>query len=186
MERRVLRSTGISVSGFALAMMLLGAQGDTDHDESIRMIRAALDAGINFVDTADVYSRGESEEIVGKALAGCRANVVLATEFGLTVGGHPDRQGASPRWTARSVEDSRRRLDTDSMDLYQQYRPDYHTDLDETVGALSDLIPWARSAPSAHRRFQPTSSRRRGGRPSAAATTAFEQSSPLLDPHTDH
>lgn len=107
MERRVLGSTGISVSGFALGTMMLGAQGITDHDESIRMIHAALDAGINFVDTADVYTRGESEEIVGKALAGRRANVVLATKFGLPVGGDPDRQGASPRWIARAVEDSR-------------------------------------------------------------------------------
>ncbi len=140
MDRRVLGGTGISVSGFALGTMMLGAQGNTDHDESIRMIHTALDAGINFVDTADVYSRGESEEIVGKALAGRRDNVVLATKFGLPVGGDPNRQGASPRWIARAVEDSLRRLGTDYIDLYQQHRPDYDTDLDETLGALSDLI----------------------------------------------
>ena len=98
-------------------------------------------AGINFVDTADVYSRGESEEIVGKALATRRRDeVVLATKFGLPVGGDPNRQGASPRWIARAVEASLRRLDTDYIDLYQLHRPDYTTDLDETLGALSDLI----------------------------------------------
>jgi aryl-alcohol dehydrogenase-like predicted oxidoreductase len=140
MDRRVLGGTGMSVSGFALGTMMLGAQGNTDHDESIRMIHAALDAGINFVDTADVYSRGESEEIVGKALAGRRDHVVLATKFGLPVGGDPNRQGASPRWIVRAVEDSLRRLGTDYIDLYQQHRPDYDTDLDETLGALSDLI----------------------------------------------
>jgi aryl-alcohol dehydrogenase-like predicted oxidoreductase len=93
MERRVLGGTGISVSGFALGTMMLGAMGNTDHDESIRMIHTALDAGINFVDTADVYSLGESEEIVGKALAGRRDEVVLATKFGLPVGSDPNRQG---------------------------------------------------------------------------------------------
>src|SRR6202451_415890 len=140
MERRVLGGTGISVSGVALGTMMLGAQGNTDHDESIRMIHAALDAGINCVDTADVYSRGESEEIVGKALAGRRDKVVLATKFGLPVGGDPNRQGASPRWIARAVEDRLRRLGPDYLDLYQQHRPDSQTDLDETLGALSDLI----------------------------------------------
>ncbi len=140
MERRVLGGTGISVSGFALGTMMLGAQGNTDHDESIRMIHTALDAGVNFVDTADVYSRGESEEIVGKALAGRRDDVVLATKFGLPVGRDPNRQGASPRWIAQAVDASLRRLGTDYIDLYQQHRPDYDTDLHETLGALSDLV----------------------------------------------
>jgi aryl-alcohol dehydrogenase-like predicted oxidoreductase len=140
MERRVLGGTGISVSGFALGAMMFGAMGNPDHDESIRMIHTALDAGINFVDTADVYSRGESEEIVGKALAGRRDDVVLATKFGLPVSGDPNRQGASPRWIARALEASLRRLGTDYVDLYQLHRPDYSTDLDETLGALSDLI----------------------------------------------
>jgi aryl-alcohol dehydrogenase-like predicted oxidoreductase len=140
MERRILGGTGMSVSGFALGTMMLGAMGNPDHDESIRMIHTALDAGINFVDTADVYSRGESEEIVGKALAGRRDDVVLATKFGLPVGSDPNHRGASPRWIARAVEDSLRRLGTDYIDLYQLHRPDYDTDLDETLGALSDLI----------------------------------------------
>ena len=141
MQRRVLGGTGISVSEFALGTMMLGAMGNTDHDESVRMIRSALDAGINFVDTTDVYSRGESEEIVGKALGGGRRdNVVLATKFGLPVGSDPSRQGASPLWINRAVEASLRRLGTDYIDLYQLHRPDYSTDLDETLGALSDLI----------------------------------------------
>ena len=140
MEYQSLGATGISVSGFALGTMMLGAQGNTDHDESIRMIHTALDAGVNFVDTADVYSRGESEEIVGKALAGRRDDVVLATKFGLPVGRDPNRQGASPRWIAQAVEASLRRLGTDYIDLYQQHRPDYDTDLHETLGALSDLV----------------------------------------------
>jgi aryl-alcohol dehydrogenase-like predicted oxidoreductase len=140
MEHRILGGTGISVSAYALGTMMLGAQGNTDHDESVRMIHTALDAGINFVDTADVYSRGESEEIVGKALAGRRDKVVLATKFGLPVGGDPNRQGASPRWIARAIDASLRRLDTDYIDLYQLHRPDYSTDLDETLGALSDLV----------------------------------------------
>jgi aryl-alcohol dehydrogenase-like predicted oxidoreductase len=140
MERRVLGGTGISVSGFALGTMMLGAMGNPDHDESIRIIHTALDAGINFVDTADVYSRGESEEIVGKALVGRRDEVVLATKFGLPVGEDPNRRGASPRWIHRALEASLRRLGTDYVDLYQLHRPDYSTDLDETLGALSDLI----------------------------------------------
>ena len=140
MERRILGGTGISVSSFALGTMMLGAMGNPDHDESIRMIHTALDAGINFVDTADVYSRGESEEIVGKALVGRRDEVVLATKFGLPVGKDPNQQGASPRWITRALEASLRRLGTDYIDLYQLHRPDYSTDLDETLGALSDLI----------------------------------------------
>src|SRR3984957_5826354 len=140
MERRVLGGTGISVSGFALGTMMLGAMGNTDHDESVRMIHTALDAGINFVDTADVYSRGESEEIVGKALAGRRDEVVLATKFGLPVGSDPNRQGGSPRWIIRAVDASLRRLGTDHIDLYQLHRSDYSTDLDDTLGAPSVLI----------------------------------------------
>src|ERR1700684_2920916 len=140
MDYRTLGRTGVEVSPLCLGATMFGAWGNPDHEDSIRIIHAALDAGINFVDTADVYSRGESEEIVGKALAGRRDKVVLATKFGLPVGGDPNRQGASPRWSARAVEHSVRRLGTDCLDLYHQHRPDYQTDLDETLGALSDLI----------------------------------------------
>ena len=110
MRQRVLGGTGIWVSEYALGTMMLGAMGNPDHDESVRMIHTALDAGINFVDTADVYSLGESEEIVGRALKGRRDDVVLATKFGLPVGPDPNQRGASPRWIARAVENSLRRL----------------------------------------------------------------------------
>jgi aryl-alcohol dehydrogenase-like predicted oxidoreductase len=140
MERRVLGGTGMSVSEFALGTMMLGSMGNPDHDESARMIHTALDAGINFVDTADVYSRGESEEIVGKALKGRRHDVVLATKFGLPMGRDANQAGGSPRWIARAVEDSLRRLGTDHIDLFQMHRPDYSTDIDETLSALSDLV----------------------------------------------
>ena len=121
--------------------MMFGAWGNPDHDESIRIIHAALDAGINFIDTADVYSGGESEEIVGKALAGGRRDdVVLATKVNFPMGEDPNRRGNSRRWIVREVEDSLRRLDTDWIDLYQIHRPDPHTDIEETLGALTDLV----------------------------------------------
>ena len=110
MNRRILGRTGMSVSEFALGTMMFGAMGNADHDESVGMIRTALDAGINFVDTADVYSGGESEEIVGKALEGRRDDVVLATKFALPMGGTPTTRGGSRRWIMRAVENSLRRL----------------------------------------------------------------------------
>src|SRR6187401_1875920 len=124
MQLRTLGRTGVKVSPLCLGTMMFGAWGNTDHDDSIRVIRHALDAGINFVDTADVYSRGESETIVGKALAGRRDEVVLATKFHGTMGEGPNRSGNSRRWIAREVEDSLRRLGTDHVDLYQVHRPD--------------------------------------------------------------
>jgi aryl-alcohol dehydrogenase-like predicted oxidoreductase len=140
MKYRTLGGTGMSVSEFALGAMMFGAMGNTDHDESVRMIHTALDAGINFVDTADVYSGGESEEIVGKALEGRRDDVVLATKFSLPMGSDANHRGGSPRWIIRAVEDSLRRLGTDYIDLYQMHRPDPSTDIDETLSALSDLV----------------------------------------------
>ncbi len=140
MRRGILGGTGMSVSSFALGTMMFGAMGNTDHDESVRMIHSALDAGVNFVDTADVYSRGESEEIVGKALRGRRDSVVLATKFGLPMGADPNMAGGSPRWIKRAVEGSLRRLGTDHIDLYQMHRPDHGTDVEETLSALTDLV----------------------------------------------
>jgi len=140
MRYRILGATGISVSEMTLGTMMFGAMGNTDHDDSIRIIHKALDAGINFIDTADVYSRGESEEIVGKALKGRRENVILATKFGLPMGTDVNQQGGSARWIKRAVEDSLHRLGTDYIDLYQIHRPDYNTDISETLSALSDLI----------------------------------------------
>jgi len=140
MERRLLGRTGVSVSKMCLGAMMFGAWGNEDHEDSIRIIHAALDAGINFIDTADVYSRGESEEIVAKALAGRRDEVVLATKFFGTMGDDANHAGGSRRWIIREVEDSLRRLDTEWIDLYQIHRPPTDSDIDETLAALSDLV----------------------------------------------
>jgi aryl-alcohol dehydrogenase-like predicted oxidoreductase len=140
MQLRSLGSTGVKVSPLCLGAMMFGQWGNTDHDESIRIIHAALDAGINFVDTADVYSRGESEEILGKALKGRRDNVVLATKVHGTMGDDPNQFGNSRRWIVKEVENSLRRLGTEWIDLYQTHRPEQDTNIDETLGALSDLV----------------------------------------------
>jgi aryl-alcohol dehydrogenase-like predicted oxidoreductase len=149
-EYRSLGRTGIQVSPLCLGAMMFGGWGEPDHDTSITTIHAALDAGINFIDTADVYSQGESEIIVGKALAGGRRDdVVLATKVHMQMGvppesppgtkGDPNMRGNSRRWITREVENSLRRLGTDWIDLYQIHRPDPHTDIEETLGALTDL-----------------------------------------------
>jgi aryl-alcohol dehydrogenase-like predicted oxidoreductase len=140
MEHHLLGRTGVSVSKLCLGTMMFGAWGNPDHDESVRIIHAALDAGIDFVDTADVYARGESEEIVGKALAGRRDDVILATKFHGAMGDDPNHQGSSRRWIIREVEGSLRRLGTDWIDLYQVHRPRTDTDIEETLGALTDLV----------------------------------------------
>jgi aryl-alcohol dehydrogenase-like predicted oxidoreductase len=146
MEYRSLGRTGMKVSPLCLGAMMFGAWGEPDHDVSIKIINRALDAGINFIDTADVYSQGESEEIVGKALAGGRRDdVILATkvhsQMGVQLGeqGDPNKRGNSRRWITREVENSLRRLQTDWIDLYQVHRPDPATDVEETLGALTDL-----------------------------------------------
>jgi aryl-alcohol dehydrogenase-like predicted oxidoreductase len=141
MEPRTLGRTGVHVSPLCLGAMMFGAWGEPDHDAGIRIIHRALDAGINFIDTADVYSRGESEEIVGKALSGGRReHVVLATKFHGTMGDDPNQAGNSRRWIMREVEASLKRLQTDWIDLYQVHRWDPWTDHEETLGALSDLV----------------------------------------------
>jgi aryl-alcohol dehydrogenase-like predicted oxidoreductase len=141
MSMRTLGSTGVQVSPLCLGAMMFGSWGNTDHEESIRIIHRALDSGINFIDTADVYSGGESELIVGKALTGGRrANVVLATKAHGAMGEDVNQRGNSRRWLIRECEASLRRLGTDYIDLYQIHRPDPATDIDETLGALSDLI----------------------------------------------
>jgi aryl-alcohol dehydrogenase-like predicted oxidoreductase len=136
----VLGTTGVNVSPLCLGAMMFGAWGNPDHDDSSRIIDRALDAGINFIDTADVYSSGESEEIVGKALAGRRDRVVLATKAHGPMGDDVNEQGNSRRWLIRECENSLRRLGTDYIDLYQIHRPDPAVDVDETLGALTDLI----------------------------------------------
>ena len=128
---RTLGGTGIKVSPYCLGAMMFGAWGNRDHEDSIRIIHAALDGGINFVDTADMYSAGESEEIVGQALRGRRDDVVLATKAHSPMGEDPNMRGNSRRWIVREVENSLRRLQTDYIDLYQMHRPDPDTDIDE-------------------------------------------------------
>jgi aryl-alcohol dehydrogenase-like predicted oxidoreductase len=142
MEHRHLGRTGVSVSKLCLGAMMFGTWSGHEHDESIRIIHAALDAGINFIDTADVYSAGDSEVVVGKALEGRRDEVVLATKLVFPLGedADPNRRGASRRWIVQAVEDSLRRLRTDYIDLYQVHRPTPETDLEETLGALTDLV----------------------------------------------
>lgn len=140
MEYRKLGRTGVSVSPLCLGTMMFGPWGNDDRADSIRVIHRALDAGINFVDTADVYSEGESERIVGEALKGRRDDVVLATKFFMPMGDDANLSGGSRRWIIREVEDSLRRLQTDYIDLYQVHRPSPDTDVEETLGALSDLV----------------------------------------------
>ena len=140
MQNRILGRTGVSVSPLCLGAMMFGPWGNSDEADSVRIIHRALDAGINFVDTADVYSAGESERIVGKALAGRRDDVVLATKFFMPMGTDPNERGGSRRWIVREVENSLRRLDTDYIDLYQVHRPSQDTDTEETLGALTDLV----------------------------------------------
>ncbi|HEY9330887.1 MAG TPA: aldo/keto reductase [Streptomyces sp.] len=140
MQYRTLGRTGIKVSPYALGAMMFGALGNPDHDDCTRIVHTALDAGINFIDTADVYGRGESEEILAKALKGRRDNVVLATKAHLAMGDDPNQQGNSRRWITRAVEDSLRRLETDYIDLYQMHRPDPETDVEETLSTLTDLM----------------------------------------------
>src|SRR6202163_1526122 len=140
MQYRALGRTGIKVSPYALGAMMFGAGGNPHHHDAIRIIHKALDAGINFVDTADRYSRGESEEIVGKALKGRRDNIVLATKVHGPMGEDPNQQGNSRRWIMQAVEASLRRLQTDHIDLYQTHRPAPDTDVEETLSALTDLV----------------------------------------------
>jgi aryl-alcohol dehydrogenase-like predicted oxidoreductase len=140
MEYRTLGRTGVQVSPLCLGAMMFGEWGNPDHDDSVAIIHAALDAGINFVDTADVYSYGESEEIVAKALRDRRDDVVLATKVHATMGDDPNMRGSSRRWIIRECEESLRRLGTDHIDLYQVHRPDPTVDIDDTLSALSDLV----------------------------------------------
>ena len=140
MKYRMLGRTGLKVSPLCLGAMMFGEWGNTDHDDSISIIHAAIDAGVNFIDTADVYSAGESETIVGKAIKGRRDGLVVATKFHGAMGSDPNMSGNSRRWIMRACEDSLRRLGTDYLDLYQVHRPEASTDIDETLGALSDLV----------------------------------------------
>jgi aryl-alcohol dehydrogenase-like predicted oxidoreductase len=140
MQYRSLGRTGIKVSPYCLGAMMFGGIGNPDHDDCIRIIHKALDFGINFIDTADRYSAGESEEIVGKALKGRRDKIVLATKVYGPMGDDPNQQGTSRRWIMQEVDNSLRRLQTDYIDLYQIHRPAPDTDIEETLSALTDLM----------------------------------------------
>ena len=140
MNIRTLGLTGIQVSTYCLGAMMFGPAGNPDHDDCIKIIHAALDHGINFVDTADMYSAGESEEIVGAALQGRRDDIVLATKVHFQMGDGPNRSGNSRRWITAALEASLRRLRTEWIDLYQIHRPDPCTDIEETLSALTDLV----------------------------------------------
>ncbi|MER7974851.1 aldo/keto reductase [Streptomyces sp. NPDC005840] len=141
MKYRTLGRTGIKVSPYCLGAMMFGAFGNPDHDDCVRLVHKALDAGVNLIDTADAYSGGESETIVGKALRGGRRDtVVLATKAHLPMGDDPNQRGNSRRWLVRALDDSLRRLGTDHVDLYQVHRPAPDTDVEETLSALTDLV----------------------------------------------
>jgi len=140
MQYRTLGRTGMKVSPYCLGAMMFGGQANADHDDCARIVHKALDQGINFIDTADRYSDGESEVIVGNALKGRRENVVLATKFHAPMGTDPNQQGNSRRWIMQAIDNSLRRLQTDYIDLYQVHRPAPDTDIEETLSALTDLI----------------------------------------------
>jgi aryl-alcohol dehydrogenase-like predicted oxidoreductase len=140
MKTRVLGRTGVTVSELCLGAMMFGAMGNRDHDECLAIVDRALDAGINFIDTADAYSAGESETIVGKALKGRRDRIVVATKFFHPMSSDANSRGGSRRWITTACDDSLRRLDTDYIDVYQMHRPDPTTDIEETLSALDDLV----------------------------------------------
>lgn len=156
-EYKSLGSTGMKVSPFCLGAMMFGAWGNRDHGECISIINVAIDDGINFIDTADFYSAGESEVITGKAIAGRRDDIVLATKVHFPMGADPNAGGNSRRWILRACEDSLRRLNTDYIDLYQIHRPDPAVDIDETLGALSDLVHQGKVRYLGSSKFQPLS-----------------------------
>jgi aryl-alcohol dehydrogenase-like predicted oxidoreductase len=141
MRTSSLGRTGMQVTPLCLGSMMFGPTGNPDRKECVEIIHRALDAGVNCIDTADLYSRGESERIVGAALSGGRRDdVVLSTKFHGPMGDDPNMRGASRRWIARAIEGSLTRLGTDYLDVYYVHRPDDDTDFDETLGALSDLV----------------------------------------------
>nr|BFE37378.1 hypothetical protein GCM10010200_096290 [Actinomadura rugatobispora] len=179
MKARALGRTGIQVSPYCLGTMMFGRFGNPDPDDCVRIVHRALEAGINFVDTADVYGpAGVSEEIVGRALQGRRDDVVLATKVGGSMGEDPNRSGGSRRWIVTAVENSLRRLRTDRIDLYQIHHPDPQTDIEETLSALTDLVRSGKVRAIGASNTRPRRSSRRSGRPSGAAWSASAPSSP--------
>lgn len=185
MKYRTLGRTGVRVSNLCLGTMMFGTWGNKDHDESIRVVHRALDAGINMIDTADLYSHGEAETIVGKALAGGRRdNVVLASKFHNPMGDDVNARGNSRRWIVQAVENSLRRLQTDHLDLYQVHRPDPDTDIEETLGALTDLQRAGKIHTSVQRRTPHTNSSPPNGPRNAEISAASSPSN--LHTHCSH
>ena len=188
MEYRNLGKSGLKVSPLCLGAMMFGQWGNADHDESIRIIHRAMDAGINFIDTANGYSEGESEVIVGKALRDRREEAVLATKVWAPVGPGPNQRGLSRKAIQEQVEHSLRRLGTDVIDLYQIHRPDPTTPIEETLSTPDRPRPPGQGALS--RPARPTTTRDRpsgrsasrpgrSSRPSGSASgTAGSASSP--------
>jgi aryl-alcohol dehydrogenase-like predicted oxidoreductase len=156
LKYRYLGTTGVRVSELCLGAMMFGAWGNPDQEDSVKIIQAAIDAGVNFIDTADVYSAGESEQIVARAIAGQRDHLVIATKVHGQMGEDPNMQGNSRRWIIQECENSLRRLGTDYIDLYQIHRPDPHIDIDETLGALTDLVSQGKVRYLGSSTFQPS------------------------------
>ena len=189
MEYRTLGTTGTKVTPLCLGAMMFGAWGETDHDESIRIIHRALDAGINFIDTADVYSQGESEEIVGKALSGRPPRATSCSPPRSTARWEttPTSSATAGGGSSQEVENSLRRLQTDYIDLYQIHRPEDDTDIDETLGALTDLVH-AGQGPLHRLLDVPRLADRRGAvdRPRAWPRAVRLRAAALLDPRARH
>jgi aryl-alcohol dehydrogenase-like predicted oxidoreductase len=139
MKYRTLGRTGVQVSTLALGAMNFGSIGRTTQEEATAIVDAALDAGVNLIDTADMYGRGESEEMVGRAIAGRRDNIVLATKATMPMSEDRNHQGGSRRWLFTELDNSLRRLGVDHVDLYQMHRWDPTTSDEETLSALTDL-----------------------------------------------
>jgi aryl-alcohol dehydrogenase-like predicted oxidoreductase len=140
LQYRALGHSGLTTSTLALGTMMFGAWGNPDEVACHRMVDLALDGGITLFDTADIYDNGVSEEILGRAVAGRRDRVVLATKCGNPMGDDPQRRGLSARWVTQACEDSLRRLGTDHIDLFQMHRPDPSVPIAETVGAFDELV----------------------------------------------
>ena len=179
MEYRPLGRTGITVSQLCLGAKIYGAIGNPDHDDAVEIIHKALEAGVNFIDTADGYSAGESEEILGRALAGGRRDsTVLAVKTGVPFGdADPHLIGAGRRWLTDAVEAALRRLETDWIDLYQVGVPDPDTDIDETLGALTDLVRAGKIRWFGASKVPTSQISRPSGSPTAAATDGSAPSS---------
>jgi aryl-alcohol dehydrogenase-like predicted oxidoreductase len=140
MRFRLIGDTGVRVSSFALGSAMFGTWGNSDERECAQIIHRALDAGINLIDTADIYSDGQAERIIGQAIKDRRDELIVATKFHAPMGPGRNDRGNSRLWIMRAVEASLRRLATDRIDLYQVHRPQPETAIEETLQALSDLV----------------------------------------------